>query len=193
MVFPNFFITFVRHSFHTSHPSTSPLSRETASPCHQTPHSPHGTRHASRAMHTCCTSQKAMLTRHASSSLTAHPPTLQPSQKAMLTRHAHATHPHLSQHTRPHTTTPAKGYATRAALPHTTHALHTTPPAKGYATHTPHAQKCRNAFPCSPLLSKKKERASTTKILHITILHVTFTRIGVKTTQKSEAIFSFID
>jgi len=148
LVFPNFFITFVRHSFHTSHPSTSPLSRETASPCHQTPHSPHGTRHASRAMHTCCTSQKAM-----------------------LTRHAHATHPHLSQHTRPHTTTPAKGYA----------------------THTPHAQKCRNAFPCSPLLSKKKERASTTKILHITILHVTFTRIGVKTTQKSEAIFSFID
>ena len=164
MVFPNFFITFVRHSFHTSHPCTPPLARDGIA-LHRLPP---GTTLPS--WHMRCTSQKAM-----------------------LTRHAHATHPRLSQHTRPHTTTPAKGYATRAALPHTTHALHTTPPAKGYATHTPHAQKCRNAFPCSPLLSKKKERASTTKILHITILHVTFTRIGVKTTQKSEAIFSFID
>ena len=142
MVFPNFFITFVRHSFHTSPTLHIPLSRETASPCHQAPHSPHGTCAASRAA---------------------------PRKGAMLTRHAHATHPRPSHHTRP------------------------PPPAKGYATHTPHAQKCRNAFPCSPLLSKKKERASTTKILHITILHVTFTRIGVKTTQKSEAIFSFID
>ena len=182
MVFPNFFITFVRHSFHTSHPCTSP-SRETASPYTVLP-----------------------------------PDTTLPSwHTRCLTRHAHATHPRLSQRTRPpHTTTPAKGYATCAALPHSTHtphtttpakgyatyaalphsttyALHTTTTAKGYATHTPHAQKCRNAFPCSPLLSKKKERASTTKILHITILHVTFTRIGVKTTQKSEAIFSFID
>ncbi len=153
MVFPNFFITFVRHSFHTSHPCTSP-SRERrhrpAPPCHQAPHPPHGTTLPS--WHTRC----------------------------------HATHTQLSHDL-------AKGYATRAALPHSAHALHTTTPAKGYATHTPHAQKCRNAFPCSPLLSKKKERASTTKILHITILHVTFTRIGVKTTQKSEAIFSFID
>ena len=156
MVFPNFFITFVRHSFHTSHPSTSPLSRETASPCHQTPHSPHGTRHASRAMHTCCTSQKAMLTRHASSSLTAHPPTLQPSQKAMLTRHAHATHPHLSQHTRPHTTTPAKGYATRAALPHTTHALHTTPPQRAMPRTRPTRKNAATLSLAAPSFLRRK-------------------------------------
>ena len=124
MVFPNFFITFVRHSFHTPHPCTSP-SRERrhrpAPSCHQAPHFPHGTRAASRAMHTRCTSQKAM-----------------------LTRHAHATHPRLSQHTHTHTTTLAKGYATRAALPHSTHAPHTTTLAKGYATcaalpHSTHA------------------------------------------------------
>ena len=174
MVFPNFFITFVRHSFHTSHPCTSPSRERRHRPA---PHLPPGTtlpswhmrcltRHA-HALHIAKGYAHAPRTRHASSSLTAHTPL--------------------------HTTTPAKGYATRAALPHSTHALHTTTPAKGYATHTPHAQKCRNASPCSPLLSKKKEQASTTKILHITILHVTFTRIGVKTTQKSEAIFSFID
>ena len=139
MVFPNFFITFVRHSFHTS-PPAHPLSRETASPC-TTPATRHHTPLMAHALH------------------------------AMLTRYAHATHPRPSQHTRP---------------PHYN-------PRKGLCHAHAHAQKCCNAFPCSPLLSKKKERASTTKILHITILHVTFTRIGVKTTQKSEAIFSFID
>ena len=149
MVFPNFFITFVRHSFHTSHPCTSP-SRERRHRLHHTPFMAHALPHATH------------------------------------TRLSHALHL-------------AKGLCSRAThtprilVSHSTYALHTTTPAKGYATHTPHAQKCRNAFPCSPLLSKKKERASTTKILHITILHVTFTRIGVKTTQKSEAIFSFID
>ena len=128
MVFPNFFITFVRHSFHTSHPSTSPLSRETASPCHQTPHSPHGTRHASRAMHTCCTSQKAMLTRHASSSLTAHPP---------------------------HTTTLAKGYAHAPRTRHASSSLtaHTPPhynPRKGLChAHAPRA-KMPQRFPLQP-------------------------------------------
>ena len=141
MVFPNFFITFVRHSFHTSPPLHTPLARDGIA-LHRLPP---GTTLPS--WHTRCTSQKAM-----------------------LTRHAHATHPRLSQHTRP---------------PHYN-------PRKGLCHAHAHAQKCRNAFPC-PLLSKKKERASTTKILHITILHVTFTRIGVKTTQKSEAIFSFID
>ena len=66
MVFPNFFITFVRHSFHTSHPCTSP-SRETASPYTVLP-----------------------------------PDTTLPSwHTRCLTRHAHATHPRLSQRTRP--------------------------------------------------------------------------------------------
>ena len=151
MVFPNFFITFVRHSFHAPPPCTSP-SRERghrpAPSCHQAPHSPHGTRAASRYAH--ATHSRAA------------------PRKGLCSR---ATHPRLSQHTRP---------------PHYN-------PRKGLCHAHAHAQKCRNAFPCSPLLSKKKERASTTKILHITILHVTFTRIGVKTTQKSEAIFSFID
>ena len=154
MVFPNFFITFVRHSFHTSiihpHPCT-PLSRETASPCttpatrHHTPLMAHALPRYAHATHSRAAPRKGLCSR--------------------------ATHPRLSQHTRP---------------PHYN-------PRKGLCHAHAHAQKCRNAFPCSPLLSKKKERASTTKILHITILHVTFTRIGVKTTQKSEAIFSFID
>ena len=152
MVFPNFFITFVRHSFHTSiihpHPCT-PLSRETASPC-TTP----ATRHHTPLM-------AHALPRYAHATLSRAAP-----RKGLC--HTRCS---PSQHTRPPRYTPRKGLC---------HA------------HAPRA-KCRNAFPCSPLLSKKKERASTTKILHITILHVTFTRIGVKTTQKSEAIFSFID
>ena len=153
MVFPNFFITFVRHSFHTSHPCTSP-SRERrhrpAPPYHQAPHS--------LMAHALPRYAHATLSRAA------------PRKGAMLTRHAHATHPRPSQHTPPHynpsqramphallsltahtpphTTTLAKGYVTRAALPHSTHAL--PPPAKSYATHTPHAQKCCNAFPCIP-------------------------------------------
>ena len=156
MVIPNFFITFVRHSFHTSHSLHIPSRERRHRPA---PFLPPGA--TTPSWHTRC-----------------------------LT------------HTRtrlPHTLHLAKGYAhaprTRYASSPSQHPRppHTTTPAKGYATHTSHAQKCRNAFPCSPLLSEKKERASTTKILHITILHVTFTRIGVKTTQKSEAIFSFID
>ena len=43
------------------------------------------------------------------------------------------------------------------------------------------------------MMHNEAHEHTSPKILHITILHVTFTRIGVKTTQKSEAIFSFID
>ena len=132
MVFPNFFITFVRHSFHTSHPSTSPLSRETASPCHQTPHSPHGTRHASRAMHTCCTSQKAM-----------------------LTRHAHATHPHLSQHTRPPHYNPRKGLCHTRCSP----SQHTRPPhypRKGLCHAHAHAQNAAMPSLAAPSFLRRK-------------------------------------
>ena len=132
MVFPNFFYYLCKAQLSHIPPLHIPLSRETASPCHQAPHSPHGTRAASGAMHTRCTSQKAM-----------------------LTRHTHATHPRLSQHTRPHTTTPAKGYATRAALPHSTHALHTTP-RKGLCHAHASCAKCRNAFPCSPPFLRRK-------------------------------------
>ena len=96
MVFPNFFITFVRHSFHTFHPCTSPSRERRHRPAppttrHHTPLMAHA---ASRAMHTRCTPQKAM-----------------------HTRLSHALHL-------------AKGYATCAALPHSTHALHTTPPQR---------------------------------------------------------------
>ena len=195
MVFPNFFITFVRHSFHTSHPCTSP-SRERrhrpAPPYHQAPHSlmAHALpRYAHATLSRAAPRKGAMLTRHAHATHprpSQHPPTLQPLAKGYATRAAlsHSTHA-------PHTTTLAKGYATRAALPHSTHAL--PPPQRAMPRTRPTRKNAAMLFLASPLLSKKKERASTTKILHITILHVTFTRIGVKTTQKSEAIFSFID
>ena len=129
MVIPNFFITFVRHSFHTSHPLHIP-SRERrhrpAPPCHQAPHFPHAhvLPHAlsARDCLTRCTSQGLC-----------------------HTRHTHATHP------RPHSThalratTPLQGYATRAThtlhtLALTAHASSALPPlAKGYATRATHA------------------------------------------------------
>ena len=169
MVFPNFFITFVRHSFHTSHPYTSP-SRERrhrpAPPYHQAPHSPHGTRAASRIKRT-----RLPHALHLARAMPHTPSALPPLAKS----YAHAPHtryaPTPSQHTRPPCYHPLA-----RAMPRTRSRA-----------------KMPQCFPLPPLLSKKKERASTTKILHITILHVTFTRIGVKTTQKSEAIFSFID
>ena len=171
MVFRNFFITFVRHSFHTSHPCTSPSRERRHRPAtrHHTPLMAHALPHALHLAKGLCSRATHTL-------------------RILVPHTTHALH----------TTPPRKGLCSRAThtlrilVPHTTHALHTTP-RKGLCHAHAHAQKCRNAFPCSPLLSKKKERASTTKILHITILHVTFTRIGVKTTQKSEAIFSFID
>ena len=138
MVFPNFFITFVRHSFHTSHPCTSP-SRERrhrpAPPYHQAPHS--------LMAHALPRYAHATLSRAA------------PRKGAMLTRHAHATHPRPSQHP-PHTTTLAKGYATRAALPHSTHAL---PPRKELChAHAPRAKmlQCFSLHPPS-FLRRKSE------------------------------------
>ena len=136
MVFPNFFITFVKHSFHTSHPCTSPSRERRHRPA---PRLPPGTTLPS--WHTRCTSQKAM-----------------------LTRHAHATHPRLSQHTRPHTTTPAKSYA---HAPHTRYAptpsQHTRPPCyhplARAMPHTRPTRKMLQCFPLQPLLSEKKARA----------------------------------
>ena len=196
MVFPNFFITFVRHSFHTSHPCTSP-SRERrhrpAPPYHQAPHS--------LMAHALPRYAHATLSRAA------------PRKGAMLTRHAHATHPRPSQHTPPHynpsqramphallsltahtppTLQPSQRAMSHALLSLTAHTP-SPPPQRAMPRTRPTRKNAAMLFLASPLLSKKKERASTTKILHITILHVTFTRIGVKTTQKSEAIFSFID
>ena len=111
-----------------------------------------------------------------------------------MPRYHQAWKPRSSTHPRPPCYPPRKGYATCAA--HTLRILALTAP-------TPP----QRAMPRTLLLMRLKrpshytpstfweESASpiTTKILHITILHVTFTRIGVKTTQKSEAIFSFID
>ena len=158
MVIPNFFITFVRHSFHTSHSLHIP-SRERrhrpAPPCHQAPHSPHGTRTASRIKRT-----RLPHTLHLARAM----------PHAPRTRYASSP----SQHTRPSALPPSQ-----RAMPH---AL--PPNMKATLLHAPTPRK----------FSEKKARVPiTTKILHITILHVTFTRIGVKTTQKSEAIFSFID
>ena len=157
MVFPNFFITFVRHSFHTSHPSTSPLSRETASPCHQTPHSPHGTRHASRAMHTCCTSQKAMLTRHASSSLTAHPPHTTTLAKgyahAPRTRHASSS---LTAHTPPHYN-PRKGLChTRCSPSHHTRPPHYPPPQRAMPRTRPTRKNAATLSLAAPSFLRRK-------------------------------------
>ena len=108
MVFPNFFITFVRHSFHTSHPCTSPSRERRHRPAPPLPpgttlpswHTRCLTRHA-HALHLAKGYAHAPRARYASSSLTAHTPsTLQPSQRAMphallsLTAHTPSTlHP----------------------------------------------------------------------------------------------------
>ena len=128
MVIPNFFITFVRHSFHTSHPLHIP-SRERrhrpAPPCHQAPHSPHGTRAASRIKRTRLP--------HALHLARAMP-------HAPHTRYA----PTPSQHTRPPRYHPSQGLC-HAALPPSMKAtlLHAPtpsvlPPRKGYATCAAH-------------------------------------------------------
>ena len=124
MVFPNFFITFVRHSFHTSHPCTSPSRERRHRPA---PHLPPGTtlpswhmrcltRHA-HALHIAKGYAHAPRTRHASSSLTAHtpPPHYNPRKGLCHTRCS------PSQHTRPPRYTPRKGlchaHASRAKMP----------------------------------------------------------------------------
>ena len=139
MVIPNFFITFARHSFHTSHPLHIP-SRERrhrpAPPCHQAPHSPHGTRAASRIKRT-----RLPHALHLARAMPHTPSALPPLAKS----YAHA--PHTRYASSPSALPPlAKSYA---HAPHTRYAptpsQHTRPPCyhpprKGYATHTPHAQ-----------------------------------------------------
>ena len=86
------------------------------------------------------------------------------SQRAMLTRHAHAMHP------RPHSilalraTTPRKELRTRAATRHHTplmaHTRYATPPHKGgYATHAATNAPKASLSPCNPplLLRRKSE------------------------------------
>ncbi len=138
MVIPNFFITFVRHSFHTSHPPAHPLSRETASPCTTLPPDttlPSCTRAASRikrtrlphALHLARAMPHAPHTRYAPT-----PSVLPPPRKELRTR---ATH-------------------TLCILALTAHT-----PAKGYATHAAtNAPKAPLPLP-PPLLSEKKARA----------------------------------
>ena len=135
MVIPNFFITFARHSFHTSHPLHIP-SRERrhrpAPPCHQAPHSPHGTRAASRIKRT-----RLPHALHLARAMPHTPSALPPLAKS----YAHA--PHTRYASSPSALPPlAKSYAhtlrTHALTAHTPSVL--PPPRKGYATHTPHAQ-----------------------------------------------------
>ena len=158
MVFPNFFITFVRHSFHTSPPLHTPSRERRHRPA------PPATRH-----HTPLMAHALPRYAHATLSRAA------PRKGAMLTRHAHATHPRPSQHP-PHTTTPRKGlchtrcslsqhtrpphYNPRKGLCHTrcSPSQHTRPPPprKGLCHAHAHAQKCRNAFPCPPSFLRRK-------------------------------------
>ena len=187
-------------------PPAHPLSRETASPCtpatrHYTPLMAHALPHAlsARDCLTRCTSQGLCHTRHTHATHPRPHSTLAlrattPRKGYAMPRYHQAWKPRSSTHPRPPCYPPRKGYATCAA--HTLRILALTAP-------TPP----QRAMPRTLLLMRLKrpshytpstfweESASpiTTKILHITILHVTFTRIGVKTTQKSEAIFSFID
>ena len=129
MVFPNFFITFVRHSFHTSHPCTSP-SRERrhrpAPPYHQAPHS--------LMAHALPRYAHATLSRAA------------PRKGAMLTRHAHATHPRPSQHTPPHYN------PSQRAMPHALLSLtaHTPPTLQPSQRAMPHALLSLTAHTPSP-------------------------------------------
>ena len=150
MVFPNFFITFVRHSFHTSHPCTSP-SRERrhrpAPPYHQAPHS--------LMAHALPRYAHATLSRAA------------PRKGAMLTRHAHATHPCPHSTLALRATTLAKGCATRAT--HTLRILALTahtpsvlpPPRKGlrHAALPPSMKATLLHAPTPRKFSAKKARA----------------------------------
>ena len=158
MVIPNFFITFVRHIFHTSHTlHAPPLAREGIAlhhPAtrHHTPLMAHALPHALRTRDslTRCTSQGLCHTRYAH---TTHPRphsthalrATTPRKGLCHTRHTHATHP------RPHSTlalratTPHKGYATRAThtlciLALTAHTPSVLPPLTRAMPHAPHTR-----------------------------------------------------
>ena len=127
MVFPNFFITFVRHSFHTSPPLHTPSRERRHRPA--PPATRHHTPLMAHALHIAKGYAHASRTRHASSSLTAHtPPHYNPRKGLCHTRCS------PSQHTRP---------------PHYN-------PRKGLCHAHAHAQKCRNAFPCPPSFLRRK-------------------------------------
>ena len=191
MVIPNFFITFVRHSFHTSHSLHIP-SRERR---HRPAHTPATRRHTPLMAHAL---PHALRTRAASRiTHTRLPHTL---HLARAMPHALRTHyaPSPLQHTRPPRYPPPC-----KAMPHTLRILALTAhspsalppsqraaPCRATTKHESHAPPRTHA---PQVFCEESASPITTKILHITILHVTFTRIGVKTTQKSEAIFSFID
>ena len=157
MVIPNFFITFARHSFHTSHPLHIP-SRERrhrpAPPCHQAPHSPHGTRAASRIKRT-----RLPHALHLARAMPHTPSALPPLAKS----YAHA--PHTRYASSPSALPPlAKSYA---HAPHTRYAptpsQHTRPPCyhplARAMPHTRPTRKMLQCFPLQPLLSEKKARA----------------------------------
>ena len=144
MVIPNFFITFVRHSFHTSHPLHIP-SRERrhrpAPPCHQAPHSfmAHALPHAlsARDCLTRCTSQGLC-----------------------HTRHTHATHP------RPHSTLALRATTPRKGLRHMRHAH-----CSSRITHTrlhprPHSTLALRATPSQGL-----RHATLPSSMKATLLH----------------------
>ena len=190
MVIPNFFITFVRHSFHTSHPLHAPLSRETASPCTTLPPGttlPSCTRAASRIKRTrlphtlhlarlCHTRHThAMHPRpHSTHALRA----TTPRKELCHTRHTHATHP------RPHSTlalratTPHKGYATRAThtlcilaltahSPSTLSPLARAMPCRATTKHESHAPP-RTHAPAS-FLRRKREPHNNQNITYYNI------------------------
>ena len=132
MVIPNFFITFVRHSFHTSHSLHIP-SRERR---HRPAHTPATRRHTSLMAHalphalrtrdslTRCTSQGLCHTRYAH---TTHPRPCKAMPHTPRTRYASSP----SQHPRPPRYHPRKGLR-HAALPPSMKAtlLHAPAPRK---------------------------------------------------------------
>ena len=87
MVFPNFFITFVRHSFHTSPPLHIPSRERRHRPAtrHHTPLMAHALPHApcTRAAHRKRLCSRATHTPRILVSHSTHAPTLQPPQRAM--------------------------------------------------------------------------------------------------------------
>ena len=152
MVIPNFFITFVRHSFHTSHSLHIPSRERRHRPA---PFLPPGATPPSR--HTHCLTHYA----HATASHTA------PRKGLCHTRHAHATHPCPHSTLALRATTLAKGCATRAT--HTLRILALTahtpsvlpPPRKGlrHAALPPSMKATLLHAPTPRKFSAKKARA----------------------------------
>ena len=146
MVFRNFFITFVRHSFHTSpHPAHPPLARDGIA-LHR-PTTRHHTPLMAHALHIAKGYAHAPRTRHASSSLTAHTPPHYNPRKGLCHMRCSP-----SQHTRPPHYNPHKGLCSRATHPSslTAHTPPTLQPPQRAMPRTRPRTKMPQCFPLQP-------------------------------------------